>query len=204
MRTAFIAISIICFSSLQAQTTVTKPVASDSTREFKNQGEQENYWAEQFFKNNYSKQLFNKYKGEVVIKSNSFQYADQTLEVVNIPKELKSIFSTGLFYPSILTGNNRTALKSKEELGKLTPEQKVFYEMSRTDSFSISNLEELSSLSKSPTQKRFRFWLHRKGLHNPLVCFLELTNQSAADKTDIETFIEGAELTFYKEGWIII
>jgi hypothetical protein len=204
MRPAFIVILTVFISSLQSQTNVAMPGVADSTREFRNQGEQESYWAEQFFKNNYSKQIFDKYKGEVVVKGNSFHYADQTLEVVNTPKELKAVFSTGLFYPSILTGNNRTALKSQRELEMLTAEQKVFYEISRTDSFSISNFEELPSLSKTPTQKRFRFWLQRKGLLNPIVCFLELTNQSGGDHTDMETFIKGAELTYYKEGWIII
>ena len=204
MRPVLIAILTACFFSLQSQTIETKPVSTDSKREFKNQGEQESYWAEQFFEKNHTKQNFDRYRGDIVVKGDSFQYADQTLKVVNTPKELRAIFSTGLFYPSLITGNNRTKQKSKEELDKLTAEQKVFYEITRTDSFSISDLEELPLLSKSPTQKRFRFWLYRPGLHNPLVCFIELTNQGATGKTEMGTFIKGAELTFYKEGWVVI
>jgi hypothetical protein len=68
----------------------------------------------------------------------------------------------------------------------------------------ISNLEELPFLSTSAEQKRFRFWLFRQGRANPTVCFIELINKKATSTTDIKTFIDGAELTFYKEGWIII
>lgn len=204
MRTVTTIILTICFFSVQAQIVEADRVSSDGKREFKNQGDQENYWAGQFFEKNYTKQFFNKYKGGIVVNGDSFQFADQTLTVVNSSRELRVIFASGLFYPSIITGNNKTERKSKAELEKLTTGEKVFYEMTRTDSFSISDFEELPSLSKSPRQRRFRFWLYSPGSHNPSVCFIELTNQNSTGKTDLETFIKGAELTFYKEGWIII
>ena len=76
--------------------------------------------------------------------------------------------------------------------------------MSRNDSLTISEFEELKFLTKSYTQKRFRFWLFRKGTANPTVCFIELTNDKASSKTDLTTFINGAALTYFKSGWIVI
>ena len=98
----------------------------------------------------------------------------------------------------------KSVVKSEVELDTLSTMQKVFYNMTRTDSLTISDFEELKFLNKSNTQKRFRFWLFRKGTANPTVCFIELTNDKANDKTDFTTFINGAVLTYFKSGWIVI
>ena len=83
----------LTFISVDAQTTDNK-----TKREFKNQGEQEDYWAEQLFEKEYSKKHFDKFKGDIVINGDGFIYGDKTFVVVNTPKELKSIFSSGLFW----------------------------------------------------------------------------------------------------------
>jgi hypothetical protein len=49
MRTVFITILILCRAPLQAQTIQTKPISAHNKREFKNQGEQEDSLAVQFF-----------------------------------------------------------------------------------------------------------------------------------------------------------
>jgi hypothetical protein len=202
MRTFFTAILTISFCSLQAQTVETTTISSK--KEFKNQGEQEDYWAEQLFEKDYKKQTFEKYKGDIVVDKNFFKYAEQVLEIDYTSKELTAIFSKGLFYPSIITGVVTTKPKSNEELSKMTTSERAVYGLIRTDSLRISMLEEVPFLSKSPTQKRFRFWLIRKGRANPEVCFIELTNPNATTGTDMTTFIDGAVLTFYKEGWTVI
>jgi hypothetical protein len=204
MRAIFISILTICLSNLQAQTVATKPVSAESKKEFKNQGDQEDFWAEQLFEKDYKKLAHEKYKGDIVVNGNFFKYADQVFEVNHTSKELSAIFSKGLFYPSIITGLVTAKPKSKEELNEMTTAQRATYGLIRTDSLGISLMEEVPFLSKSPTQKRFRFWLIRKGRLNPQVCFIELTNQNATSSTDMETFINEAELTFYKEAWIII
>jgi hypothetical protein len=71
-----------------------------------------------------------------------------------------------------------------------------------TNAVTISDVEDLAFLSPSPTIKRLRFLLDRKLLLNPIVCFIELTNDEATAHTDILLFIRGARLTFFKEGWI--
>ena len=204
MRTILIAILTTCSFLLQAQTTETKPGSSHDKKAIANQRSLEDERAEQFFKENYSKKTFKRYEGGIVANGERFKYAEQVLVVWNTPNNLRAIFYKGIFYPSIIVKPNTTKSKSKEELKELTAEQRAMYYLTRTDSLTITNLEELPLLSKSPTQKRFRFWLYRKGLHNPQVCFFELTNERATNKTAVETFIDGAVLTFYKDGWIII
>jgi len=120
------------------------------------------------------------------------------------PPELKSIFTLGIFYPQIITGDSVYKKKSEDELSKMTITQKVFYNMTKNDTLFIGELEELKFLSKDPTIKRFRFWEYRKGFANPVVYFFELTNSSADKTTSLELFIKGASLSFVKKGGIII
>lgn len=203
MQTFPIFILIISCCTLHAQSSKTKS-HSVQPREFKNQGTQEDYHTSQFFEENYSKKVFDRYKGDIVSNGDGFKYADQTLIVWNTSNKLKAIFAKGLFYPSIITGTITSKPKTIEELNTMTANQTIIYHITRTDSLTIANLEELQFLSKSPTQKRFRFWLYRHGLHNPQVCFIELTNKSANKKTGTDAFINGSVLTFYKDGWIVI
>ena len=180
MRIVFTSILTFILVSLQAQTIQPKPVSADGKKEFKNQGEQEDSWATQFFEKNYSRQTFAKYDSDIVKSGDTVKYSDKYF-LVRIPAKFKAIFSSGIFYPTIIAGPSK-----------------------RDYRLVISNFEELKFLSPSSTQKRFRFWLNRNTLLNPTVCFIELTNQFATDEMDLETFIEGASLTFYQEGWLII
>ena len=200
-RHFIITILTLTFFSVDAQTTDNK---NQTKREFKNQGEQEDYQARQLFKKEYSKTHFDKFKGDIVINGDDFIFGDKTFVITNTPKELTPIFSSGIFYPNIITGDTKSVVKSQAELDTLSTVQKVFYNMTRTDSFTISGFEELKFLAKSNTQKRFRFWLFRKGVANPTVCFIELTNDKANGNTDLTTFINGAALTYFKSGWVVI
>ncbi|MVN23551.1 hypothetical protein GO621_18685 [Mucilaginibacter sp. HMF7410] len=210
MTRNFFTIIVLTLSlfSVHAQTIKSKTASADnknqSKKEFKNQGEQEDYSAEQLFEKEYSVKHFDKFKGVILVNGNNFNYDDQTLQIVNTAKELNGIFSKGLFYPAVITGDIKTVVKSKQELDTLSAGQKLSYYFTRADSLTISNLEELKFLTKNYTQKRFRFWLFKKGFTNPTVCFIELTNHNATSKTDLTSFINGAALTFFKSGWIVI
>lgn len=203
MRTLITVTFTFFFFSLGAQPNVSKPNTANKKKLFRIQGEQEDYWAKLFFKKNYVKGNFPRYEGTVCVNGDGFLFSDQTLVVTNTSAELRKIIEKGLFYPSIITGQIKTKTKSKAELDNLSEGEKLFYSLSRTDSLTISGLEELKFLSK-PTRRRFRFLLYRKSLLNPTVCFFELTNKEAIGKTDTETFIDGAVLTFFKAGWISI
>jgi hypothetical protein len=88
----------------------------------------------------------------------------------------------------------------------LTDVQKIFKNPFQTDTLYIypGSIEELKFLEISPRVKRFRFWLRLNGIANPFVYLFELTNENATKQTDIENFIKGASLTFFKQGWIVI
>jgi hypothetical protein len=201
MKQNFLIIIILTLASfsVDAQSIDTK---NQSKREFKNQGEQEDYWAEELFETKYLKKHFEKFKGDIVLNGDGFIFGDKTFVIINTPKELNAIFSGGIFYPNIIIGDTKSVIKSQAELDTLSAEQKVFYNMTRTDSLTVSDFKELKFLSKSPKYKRFKFWLWQKGFANPTACFIELTNESATDKTDLTNFILGASLTFFHEGWV--
>lgn len=179
MRSIFIAILTLYLGLLKAQTARTDNISEGSKVEFKNQNETEDSAEVQFFNRWYSEQKFPRYKGIIVISGDTARYADKYI-LIPTSKEFRNIFSGGIFYPEII-GSGKSELR-----------------------LAIYNFRELKALNDLPSRKRYWFWLYENGLLNPIVCFIELTNQNATDKTDIETFINGASLTFFKEGWIII
>ena len=144
---------------------------------FRNQGEQEDYWAKQVFAKEYTKSEYPKFVGEIKIVSDSkIQFNEiQYAELWNSKPEYKLIFENGLLYPEILGFDN----------------------------LQIRSLEELTFLSNSPTVKRFRFLLFSLAM-NPDVYLFELTNETANKNTNWESFIENAKLTFIKYGWTMI
>jgi hypothetical protein len=191
---------IVALTKVTAQVSESKPVK----KEFKNQGEQEDYWAEKLFEEKYTKQNYKKFVGDiVVIDKNSIRFGNKVLRAYFSP-EFKSIFTQGIFYPQVITGDSVSPKKTDEETRNMTQAQRFFYNISQNDTLNIGEFEELKFLSTSPSVKRFRFWEYRKGFANPQVYFIELTNTTADKSTDSETFIKGATLTFVKDGWIII
>ena len=196
----FIYFALICTFSRKAQKKDTFVVRT----QFANQGEQEDYWAEKHFYENYKKETYKRFAGDIkVIDKNHIRFGNKILRGC-FPPELESIFTQGIFYPQIITGDSVAPKKSNEEISKMTDGQRVFYNMAQNDTLVIGEFEELKFLSKSPTIKRFRYWEYRKGFANPQVYFIELTNTTADKSTDMETFIKGATLTFVKDGWIIM
>jgi DKNYY family len=144
--------------------------------DFKNQGEQENYWAYRLFREQYEPQEYPKYSGfPIRFIGNVIEYGSAISQVNYTTPALRSIFTSGLFYPQLIGHTNVNA----------------------------NNLQELEFIS-TPQVKRYRFWLSRDGFMNPKVYFFELQNPNATENTATEDFIKGAKLTFVKEGWIII
>jgi len=190
----------ICTFQTKAQTKDTFVVRT----QFANQGEQEDYWAERLFYDKYKKENYKRFAGTIeIVDKNNIRFGNKILRGY-FPPELKSIFTQGIFYPKIITGDSVAPKKSSEEINKMTDGQRVFYNMTQNDTLRIGEFEELKFLSKNPTIKRFRYWEYRKGFANPKVYFIELTNMAADKSTDMETFIKGATLTFVKDGWIIM
>lgn len=170
---------------------------------FANQGEQEDYWAEKLFYEQYKKNIYEKFEGEIIqIDENNIKFKNKVLNGY-FSKEYKLIFINGLFYPQLLSGDEVTPRKNDEELSKMSNTELFRYHMTQNDTLSIGEFEEVKFLSKTPTIKRFRF-LEYRNWSNPQVYFIELTNENADKTTDLEEFIKGATLTFVKNGWIIL
>ncbi len=140
-----------------------------------NQGQVEDSSAKRFFIKEYQAQRFEKFTQPIIVRGDTL-FFDQERILVDSDYPFKSIFTKGLLYPSIID----------------------------TRGTSIIGLEELAFLNPSPKQKRFRFWLFRKGFANPQVYFFELTNEKATDKTGLSDFIDGSSLSFLKGAWIVI
>lgn len=171
----------------------------DENPKFNTQGEQEAYWAKELFESSYSKQEYPFFNGTINIKDEKyFAFNGQVMIVSTNAADLKSIFSKGIFYPQIITGDC-----AKQKSGSLDTPDEISTLIS-CDSLTISSLEELTFLNTSITQKRFRFLLWRKGLANPQLQFMELTNDKAKEHMTLAEFIKGARLTFYKAGSILI
>lgn len=172
---------------------------------FNTQGEQEDYWAQEFFKKEYKKFPYEIYSGEIKeLDGTNFIYENKSFEIYDINESLKIIFSKGILYPQLISGFSTEPRKSDKELDSLTNSELYFYELSRGDNLIITDLEEMKFLSNSPKIKRFRFWLNNPNSVNPQVYLFELTNEKASKETDLKDFIENSKLTFLKEGWIIL
>jgi hypothetical protein len=160
------------------------------------QGRQEDRQAKKFIRKEYTKQNYDRFAGTItIIDDETYNYDDEVLKIFDTCKDLKQIFQKGIIYPEIFTGPVKRGPERKKELELM---------IVRNDSLRISNLEELTFLKNTVKTKTFRFWLYAKGLMNPTVYFIELSNETANRKTDLTTFINGSELTFFKSGWLIL
>ncbi|MCH2195913.1 hypothetical protein [Kordia sp.] len=195
-----LAILLVLFSTItcRAQNLELKPP-------FKNQGAQEGYWAQEFFKKEYVKTTYKVYTDSIKKTTvTNFMYTDKTFEVHNLNKLLAPIFSKGILYPQLISDFETQPKKTAKELDSLSTIQRYLYDISRGDHLIISNIEELPFLSNSSKVKRFRFWMYRPNIANPQVFLFELTNDKATKKTTLKEFVENATLTFLKAGWIVI
>lgn len=201
MKSITTIISLFMALSLNAQNSTVI-----EAKDFKNQGEAEVYNSKKLFEEEYTKQTFEKFKGVISIESKStIKFDDKTLLIWAFEPALLKIFTDGIFYPQLILGyEENLPVKTKKELDSLSKQKQLTYFLTRNDTLNISDFEELKFLSKSPKVKRFRFWVFHSGFMNPQVYFIELTNNKATKRTDIEAFISNAELTFLKAAWIII
>ena len=134
-------------------------------------------FAKEVFEKKYSKQNFEKFKGEIILLNNNcIQFDEKTIFFENI-NEFRSIFTNGILYPNIITGDTISRINYFAEAKALNPNSKF---------------------------KRFIFWLHRVGMANPTECYFELENEEANEKTSLSEFIRNSKLTFYYRGTLII
>lgn len=172
LLTLVIFLAFGCKQPVQRTTELTPP--------FANQGEQEDYWAQEFFKKEYEKSEYPIYEGTIILTSHRILFGDRYIEYSTQNSEFGMIFKKGLIHPSLFGLNN----------------------------LQIGDLEELTFLSDDPSIKRFRFThfdrtvLDTK-IANPRVYLFELENEDVEGEETLAEFIENAKLTFLKAGWVM-
>ena len=191
---------LVCFNVVAQQNSITP---NEEKRTFKNQGEQENYWAENFFKKEYKEEHHIKFTGQIVVQnSSSILFDNKTLQIWGTNRELFKIFENGIFYPQLLIGYEPA---KKEIIPENVATNNLLNNLLQpSDTLKVSSFEELKFLESSPKVKRFRCWVYWPGSANPQVYLLELKNDKADDKTNFDFFIKEARLTFLKGAWIIL
>jgi hypothetical protein len=165
---------------------------------FKNQGEQEDYWASERFKREYKKESYERYSGPIKeLDTTKYQFGPQVLIVTGSSRAVRQLFMLGILYPSLIA-------PPSDKSDSLTDGQTTFLNVFRADTLRIGSIKELKFSQSSPTVKRFSCWVGWPKIANPFTYLFELTNEQATQETDLETFIKGASLTFFKQGSIII
>jgi hypothetical protein len=199
----FFASSMIVIAQKKAKRLKTMNEKMKLEREPETQGEQEVIWGERFLKENYKRMYFPRFKGTISKRGDAIYFDENLVEIDNTSGEMYLLLESGILYPGIFG-----PLSPKVKIQKQANQYKTnpIFPFIRTDSLRISDMEEIktSADDKSTKSKRFRFLLWRKGFMNPSIYFIELTNNKATADTDIRTFIKDAELTFFKQGWVLI
>ena len=81
--------------------------------EFKNQDEQEDYWAKQVFEKERDLIEYQRYKSKTLVKSNNeIQFGNKTL-IIDCSSKFLPIFTEGIFYPQLVIGNAENKKKNK-------------------------------------------------------------------------------------------
>ena len=162
-------------------------------------------FAKGVFKRQYKKQEFEAFNGKVEkIDESTFRYGNKVLNVDTEDMSLMTIFSKGIFHPDIIGGKNTIKGLTRSQLDTMSIQNQIFHNLSRNDSIRIGAVEELEQLNPNSKTKRFVFWLYQEGMANPTECYFELYNDRGTKNMTFEAFVDGAKLTFYYRGTIII
>jgi len=168
------------------------------------QEENERYWAQHIFEKNDNPQIFERYKGTIMlVNETTFRFDESIIIAHFIENEYRAIFEKGIIFPAIFAGyNDGRFLELPQDPDPAR--SKPFYSFSRNDSLYVGIMENLTFLNLSGKIKRFKLYLSRPGLLNPSMYVFELTNDTASKTTDLDSFINGARLTFFRFVSILI
>jgi hypothetical protein len=204
------------FSYANGQVAKDSSSSADIThqQDFKNEGEQEDYWAIDMFKNRYRPESYSGYDKVILNNGSDCIFGAQVITIYD-PLFLP-LFNKGVIYPVLIFAAPPASLgldvKLKVKLlppdtskhAKAIEEQNQLIKRPNFDSLSVGDFQELKVLETSPKHRRFRFLVMIKGLQNPILYFMELTNENATSDTDLSTFIKAANLTFIRQGSVLI
>lgn len=82
----------------------------DSILNFKNQGEQENYWVKEKFRIEYKKEIYERYGGHIKeLDAITYKYDSQIFKVLESSNAIRQLFTFGILYPSLIVTNLKMA-----------------------------------------------------------------------------------------------
>ncbi len=150
-------------------------------KDFKNQGEAEDYYTRQAFRKEYKSMSFEPYTGEIqVYKSEqeiNFRFDSALLIINKIDSLFLPLFMSKLIQPAYIGCNSLSG-----------------------HSIGIEELKNLETMHR----KRFKLYVWQPNFFNPQVVLIEITNTAINKNAELSEFIKGADLTFVYLGWIII
>ena len=157
---------------------------------------------------------YKRFNGKItIIDSITIRFDEKTLFVYTKNNNIRRIFEEGILYPDLFIEQNCDQFNSSLDTNFSQVDTNVIYVESKCkysfnslfgeDSHRISNFK--SSISKiSPQNRTIYFLLYRNGMINPTEYWIELYNKNATKETDMETFINGAELISIMKGSLLI
>ena len=162
------------------------------------QGEQEIAWIKDIYSQKYTDTLYKKYRMTIKKEnSHTYRFRDRILLTSGETNDLELLLMNGLFYPQLLTGDSTI---------KYSPEMSTnpLMRLSQNDTLSIGRFQEVEIYPKNYQKKRFMLYVWNKGMMNPSLYTLELTNDTATATTPAQSFFKSASLTFIKFVSILI
>lgn len=136
------------------------------------------------------------------------QYDSVRVYLTDTTKELKTTFQKGLLSPHIIYCCNDSTcriIKERRIITRSTGEPIIYNRLGwGGPEITITNLELLKNVHSKGNQRRFSISLYFNDQGLITVFFLELFNDNANRRTDLDTFIKGAQVTFIKNGWVEI
>jgi len=168
-------LSFTFISNSQIQTLTENPCRKEKIQ---TEGESEKESIKNYFKKHYKPQIHEKYSGHVSIDTlKDIINFDSIAIRLNLDNEVyQDIFTLGLITGQMLGG-------------------------SISDTISINYFEELTYIKTKKHQRRFKLLVFHNWYMNPNVFLIELTNIQSSRKSEIKSFLNGAELTFIVNPW---
>jgi hypothetical protein len=167
-------------------------------RKYKTYQMQKEYEYQYIFNNWVRNKSYQKYDGEITTDLNFIRFDTTRFLLFDTTIKYKNIFNSGLILPQMLYCELDTFCRPPvEDLTILNIKSGGGW---RGHTITIDYFEELTNLRTKPTQRKFVFWANpytiRLNCANPIF-LLELTNNNANKKTDLDTFIKGSSVTFF-------
>ena len=160
-----------------------------------------------FFKNFYRSKTYSKYSGSIssdtIHHSTYIQFDSIRVYLFEHTDKYKSIFISGLVSGQMIYCALDSSCRAIEELETYSNGKPYIHSLWgwTGHTIKIDYFELLNDVKSKSMQRRFKFWVDGVG-GGATVLILELTNEKADNKTDIESFIEGAKVTFLRQAWI--